>query len=465
MRNTPPHDRHAAMSDFGPELQRLMQARGVGVRELARQAHYNAGHISNLRNGKKRPSPETADRLDRILQADGKLASLGSADAPRRAPGRAMVEGPGASLPLADLLAVAWMVGRLDQPVDRATVRGLAATLADAPMMGLAEPTDRIAHALAHPAGGLADSTVEHLETVSLGLHWLEFVLPARQIIRPALTHLHEAISLLEACADDKQRRRLAVTAGETALLGAWAAWDLGNAARAASLYRAAELAAREGNDPAIIACAVIYRSLGAAGLPAHAHAREQLAGARHLPGRQDPATRAWLCAREAEEAAALGDASAQETIKVATDALASAHPRSERSWTRCLESSQWTHSRLCIATRIGDRAGVYASVTDLLPYAGDPQQKKTGRLLATIGLALAAIGDTSEAVRFGWRSIEAVKISKATYALSRLSELGTVLADDAAPGARELREAIGATRQELAPPHPSTSGSLPGPQ
>src|SRR5207244_112897 len=113
VRNTPPHDRRMAMNDFGPELQRLMQARRLGVRELARQAHYTAGNISNLCNGKKRPSPETAERLDRILRADGRLASLGKGGASRNARARTVIETPGESLPAADLLSVAWMVGRL----------------------------------------------------------------------------------------------------------------------------------------------------------------------------------------------------------------------------------------------------------------------------------------------------------------------------------------------------------------
>ena len=64
------------MNDFGTELARLMGARGVGVRELARRVHYNAGHISNLRNGRARPSPELAADLDVALGADGSLAVL-----------------------------------------------------------------------------------------------------------------------------------------------------------------------------------------------------------------------------------------------------------------------------------------------------------------------------------------------------------------------------------------------------
>jgi transcriptional regulator with XRE-family HTH domain len=46
------------MSDFGTELARLMAARGLGVRELARMVPCHPGHISNLRSGKARPSPE-----------------------------------------------------------------------------------------------------------------------------------------------------------------------------------------------------------------------------------------------------------------------------------------------------------------------------------------------------------------------------------------------------------------------
>jgi len=70
------------MSDFGRELARLMAARGLGVRELARQLPCNPGHISNLRSGKSRPSLELAKALDRALGADGALAALAAAAGP-----------------------------------------------------------------------------------------------------------------------------------------------------------------------------------------------------------------------------------------------------------------------------------------------------------------------------------------------------------------------------------------------
>ncbi len=67
------------MSTFGSELARLMEARGIGVRELARAVPCNPGHISNLRCGKARPSAELAAALDEALGAGGSLAGLVSA--------------------------------------------------------------------------------------------------------------------------------------------------------------------------------------------------------------------------------------------------------------------------------------------------------------------------------------------------------------------------------------------------
>ncbi len=68
------------MTAFGDALTRLMTARGVGVHELARESNYTAGHISNLRTGAKRASPQCAAELDEILGARGELiAAAGSA--------------------------------------------------------------------------------------------------------------------------------------------------------------------------------------------------------------------------------------------------------------------------------------------------------------------------------------------------------------------------------------------------
>jgi transcriptional regulator with XRE-family HTH domain len=64
------------MSDFGRELTRLMAERGVSVRQLARDCFVNPGHISNIRNGKDRPSEKLARALDDYLGADGLLSAF-----------------------------------------------------------------------------------------------------------------------------------------------------------------------------------------------------------------------------------------------------------------------------------------------------------------------------------------------------------------------------------------------------
>ena len=67
---------HGDMSEFAEELRRLMTAKRMGVRELARQVPCNPGHVSQLRNGQKRPSPQIAKRLDDVLGAGGRLAEI-----------------------------------------------------------------------------------------------------------------------------------------------------------------------------------------------------------------------------------------------------------------------------------------------------------------------------------------------------------------------------------------------------
>jgi transcriptional regulator with XRE-family HTH domain len=82
------------MSEFGDELRRFMAERGMGVRELARQVPCNPGYLSNLRSGNKRPSQQTAARLDEILDAGGLLVALtAGAPAGRAGDSAAAVEG------------------------------------------------------------------------------------------------------------------------------------------------------------------------------------------------------------------------------------------------------------------------------------------------------------------------------------------------------------------------------------
>ncbi|WP_131101089.1 helix-turn-helix domain-containing protein [Streptomonospora litoralis] len=71
-------------TQFGNIVRRAMDVRGWSLRELARQVHYDAGYLSRVISGKKRPSAELAQLLDEALGAEGALIQLGTAVAPDR---------------------------------------------------------------------------------------------------------------------------------------------------------------------------------------------------------------------------------------------------------------------------------------------------------------------------------------------------------------------------------------------
>jgi len=62
--------------DFAEALTAAMDSRNIGVRELARRVPCNAGYVSQLRSGRKQPSPELAAKIDEFLGAGGELAAL-----------------------------------------------------------------------------------------------------------------------------------------------------------------------------------------------------------------------------------------------------------------------------------------------------------------------------------------------------------------------------------------------------
>ena len=71
--------------NFAEALTAAMDGRSIGVRELARRVPCDAGYVSQLRHGRKQPSPRIAARLDEVLGTGGELAAL--AVAADRTPG------------------------------------------------------------------------------------------------------------------------------------------------------------------------------------------------------------------------------------------------------------------------------------------------------------------------------------------------------------------------------------------
>ena len=68
------------MSTFSDVLDRLIRESGTEAQEIARQVPCNAGHVSRLRTGRKRPSLQVAGRLDEVLGAGGELVAAAVGD-------------------------------------------------------------------------------------------------------------------------------------------------------------------------------------------------------------------------------------------------------------------------------------------------------------------------------------------------------------------------------------------------
>jgi transcriptional regulator with XRE-family HTH domain len=199
------------MSDFARELARLMTARGVGVRELARQLPCNPGHISNLRNGKARPSPELAADIDRALHAGGMLAALAPA------PGHRQPTVPGPDPAEEDETAALELARRSE-------------------------------------ASDVGPHTIERLELIIDDLATAYPSTPPAVLLSRVRTHLSYASRLLDGRATLSQHRRLLVTGAWLSLLAATCLIDLHHDHAALAHLRTAAHLARETGNPEIAA-------------------------------------------------------------------------------------------------------------------------------------------------------------------------------------------------------------------
>lgn len=138
-----------------------------------------------------------------------------------------------------------------EDPVKRRSALGAIAVAAGA----ASEPWGRLAFAL---GGGSVDATtVRQLTAATASLYTDEEHTPARVLAARITAHLDAVTALIPHAG--RHRAELVVTAGETAALAGWAAWDRGDADVAGHYYRTVRDAAHEVGHPAIEALALTY--------------------------------------------------------------------------------------------------------------------------------------------------------------------------------------------------------------
>ncbi|MBJ7601536.1 MAG: hypothetical protein DLM67_12105 [Candidatus Nephthysia bennettiae] len=300
---------------------------------------------------------------------------------------------------------------------------------------------ERLEHALRR-GGPLDAALIENLEKQTLALHQLEETVPARQVFARLEIHLDRLTELLHRPASARLRRQLMSAAGDSAALGAWVAWDMGDSASATKLYTVATTAAREADDPALRACILGYASYAA---PSPARARTLLEQARAFLDRAAfPAGFAWIAGREAEEAAAQGDGRhARRSLEQAQHAYGSVRSGQERPWTSFMDEGRMQGFAISTHARLGDSESALSGCEGLLEEGGSG--KKQALVLADVAGVHLEQGRLEPALYLAERSADVVLDTQTTVGLNRLRALRPRLRPWLhVPAARNLDDRLG---------------------
>jgi transcriptional regulator with XRE-family HTH domain len=391
------------MSEFGRELARLMEARGVGVRELARAVPCNPGHVSSMRSGRDRPSPEMAARLDEVLAAGGMLLALANG-------------------------------GRITAADDEIAALELARR---------AEASD------------VGDGTCERLELAVDDLATAYPRTPPGELLGRVRTYLGYVTGLADARATLAQRRRVLVSGGWLSLLAATCLIDLHEDATATTYLRTAAQLARETEHAEIAAWVHETRAWQALTAGGYRQAVELSRAAQDIaPG--GSSARIQATAQEGRAWARLGDSRQTRAALAAVERLVSPLPPPERPEHHYVYDPP--KARVYVATTLAwlcDSAAEPAARGILgAPLADDPQRPRRIALARLdLALALTAAGKHDEAAA---SALDAVRSGRlAPVDRPRVREIAAAVTARHAPGSVELAEAYRDGSGELPPALP----------
>jgi hypothetical protein len=391
-----------------------MAERNVGVRQLARAVYCAAGHVSNLRSGKARPSAALAAGIDDYLQARGAPVAAAREDR-----GRADGAGPAPAAGNSSGAVVALRAAMTDDPADLEIAGD-----------GLAELVRYYAQALA--------------------------VAPSAQVYEELLSARTFAGNVLGR-ALPKDRPDLTVTTGWLSSLLAISATDLGDHAAAVVWCADTERRARDAEFPDLLGWAALTRAAIAyyQGDPARSVAAARRGQALAPLG---SVAHAKLAAQEMRCLAVLGDfdgmTDARQRAVVATAGIRREADAFGVYSVPPADDPPYTATSLLLAGRHADAAELTRRIVDTgyrsLPAGGAPTSY--ARTLLILALAAAGLGDADEAAATGAVALEAGRVVWPTMVLA--GKLARSL-DQASPGsvpARDFRDRFSEARARLVP-------------
>ncbi|MFE7542965.1 helix-turn-helix transcriptional regulator [Streptomyces platensis] len=318
--------------------------------------------------------------------------------------------------------------------VDRRKFLGTAAVAAGV----AAEPWGRLAAAL---SGGPVDGkTARQLVDATADLYTDEEHVPAPLLSARIAAHLDCITAAIPRAG--QHRSELIITAGETAALAGWAAWDRGEYKEAGHYYRAVRDAARETGHRPLEALAFLYASYGASD---PSRAAQMLKDAQEcVKGPGYATAHAWSAAREAEEQARLGHADpAERAIDRARTAYDYATPETEQAWVRFLRPARLDSMAVSTYTRLRHPQAV-AEAHASMEHLDEGNPKVNVAVLCDAAMAHLTAGDAERGAAVARKALDTAVVFNyigVTMVDVRMKELARTLPESTA--ARGLRQEI----------------------
>jgi len=297
---------------------------------------------------------------------------------------------------------------------DHSGVGGAAGSAAAAfAMSGMTEYTsdsmiegsmDRLRHALEHPS--TVDSrTAEFVETATSRLFDLQHHSPSRLLAPTVDRHLATVTALLTAARHEGVRRRLMVSAGRSAMLAGWLAFDRGDTPSSNRFWDTSISAAEGTLDAALLAGSLTCLSYSAArrGDPGTAWQLAHTAS-QHTP--DDVRAASWATARVALYAAQLGEREAAYTALERSLDLGAHLPNPRPGdggtpWMRFFDLARLLSSTAHTAARLKDpRAADFAA--QAVDALGPARIKARAVVLAEASLTAAIVGELELCLDYG---------------------------------------------------------------
>lgn len=259
-------------------------------------------------------------------------------------------------------------------------------------------PADTDLSARLAAAEALDAPLVSLLEAQTQSFRTLDRQLGAARLLQQTEAHIGQIADLWRYALPGPHRTALAAALAEAAALAGWQALDLGDPDKAWSLHETAKAAARDSEDPSIVAHVTAQQAYALLDLdrPASAvtlvqHARREADG--KVPG----LLRSWLWAAEAEALAAAGAATeAQTALDNASEVLA-AHGKDDSLPFLFLDEVHLARWRGHCLARLGKAAAVQ-ELTDAVNRLDPTFTRAAAGLRVDLALAYSVRGEHKEA-------------------------------------------------------------------